>query len=107
MYTTVIERTRDIGVLKSIGANRSFIVRALLTESTALCVFGIAAGVGLSYAGRAAFFLGFPTLRGSILITPEWILRAGAIALAGAIFGASYPAWLASRKDPVEALSYD
>src|SRR5450432_2180839 len=53
MYTTVIERTRDIGVLKSIGANRAFIVRALLTESAALCIFGIAAGVGLSYVVRA------------------------------------------------------
>jgi putative ABC transport system permease protein len=105
MYTTVIERTRDIGVLKSIGASRSFIVRALLTESAALCVFGIAAGVGLSYLVRAAFLAGFPTL--SILITTEWILRAGGIALTGAILGASYPAWMASRKDPVEALSYD
>lgn len=105
MYTTVIERTRDIGVLKSMGANRSFIVRALLIESAALCVFGIAAGVALSYAVRAAFLAGFPTL--SILITSEWILRAAGIALAGAILGATYPAWLASRKDPVEALSYD
>ncbi len=105
MYTTVIERTRDIGVLKSLGANRSFIVRALLTESAALCIFGIAAGVGLSYAARAAFLAGFPTL--SILITRDWILRAAGIALGGAIIGASYPAWLASRKDPVEALSYD
>ena len=105
MYTTVIERTRDIGVLKSLGATRSFIVRALLTESAALCIFGIAAGIGLSYAVRAAFLAGFPTL--SILITSGWMLRAGVIALAGAIVGASYPAWLASRKDPVEALSYD
>jgi putative ABC transport system permease protein len=105
MYTTVIERTRDIGVLKSLGANRGFIVRALITESATLCVFGIAAGVGLSYAARAAFLAGFPTL--SILITPQWILRAAGIALAGAVIGASYPAWVASRKDPVEALSYD
>jgi len=105
MYTTVIERTRDIGVLKSLGANRAFIVRALLTESATLCVFGIAAGVGLSYAVRAAFLAGFPTL--SILITTEWVLRAAAIAMLGAILGASYPAWLASRKDPVEALAYD
>lgn len=105
MYTTVIERTRDIGVLKSLGANGGFIVRALLTESAALCVVGIAAGVGLSYAVRAAFLAGFPTL--SILITTPWILRAAAIALTGAILGASYPAWLASRKDAVEALSYD
>jgi putative ABC transport system permease protein len=105
MYTTVIERTRDIGVLKSLGANRFFIVRALLTESAALCALGILAGVGLSYLVRAAFLAGFPTL--SILITPGWLLRAAGIALTGAIFGASYPAWMASRKDAVEALSYD
>jgi putative ABC transport system permease protein len=105
MYTTVIERTRDIGVLKSLGAGRAFIVRALLTESAGLCVMGILAGVGLSYAVRAAFLAGFPTL--SISITPGWILRAGGIALGGAMLGASYPAWMASRKDPVEALSYD
>jgi putative ABC transport system permease protein len=105
MYTTVLERTRDIGVLKSLGASRIFIVRALLTESAGLCVLGILAGVGLSYAVRAAFLAGFPTL--SILITPEWIFRAGAIALTGAVLGASYPAWIASRKDAVEALSYD
>ncbi len=105
MYTTVIERTRDIGVLKSLGANRFFIVRALLTESAWLCIFGIAAGVGLSYAMRAVFLGLFPTL--SILITAGWVFRAGAIALTGAILGASYPAWLASRKDAVEALSYD
>ena len=105
MYTTVIERTRDIGVLKSLGANRMFIVRALLTESAMLCLFGILAGIGLSYAARAAFLAEFPTL--SILITQAWMVRAGAIALAGAVVGASYPAWVASRKDPVEALLYD
>jgi putative ABC transport system permease protein len=105
MYTTVIERTRDIGVLKSLGATQAFIVRTLLTESAALCLFGIAAGVGLSYLVRAAFLAGFPTL--SILITPGWLLRAAGIALAGSVLGASYPAWMASRKDAVEALSYD
>jgi putative ABC transport system permease protein len=105
MYTTVIERTRDIGVLKSLGATKAFIVRTLLTESATLCLFGIVAGVGLSYAVRAAFIAGFPTL--SILITPGWLLRAAGIALAGSILGASYPAWMASRKDAVEALSYD
>lgn len=105
MYTTVVERTRDIGVLKSLGASRIFIVRALLTESGALCLLGIAAGVLLSYVARAAFIGIFPTL--PILITPLWIAKAGLIALAGAVFGSSYPAWMASRKDAVEALSYD
>jgi putative ABC transport system permease protein len=105
MYTTVIERTRDIGVLKSLGANHWFVIRALLSESAALCALGIGAGIGLSYLVRAGFLWKFPTL--TILITSEWILRAAGIALLGALFGASYPAWMASRKDAVEALSYD
>jgi putative ABC transport system permease protein len=105
MYTTVIERTRDIGVLKSLGANPPFIIRALLMESALLCLGGIAAGIGLSYGVRAAFQAGFPTL--SILITPEWIIRAALIALAGTVVGASYPAWVASRKDAIEALTFD
>jgi putative ABC transport system permease protein len=105
MYTTVIERTRDIGVLKSLGANSPFIVRAVLYESAALCLGGIFAGVGLSYAVRAGFLKAFPTL--AILITPEWILRAAVIAMVGAVLGASYPAWVASRKDAVEALTFD
>jgi putative ABC transport system permease protein len=105
MYTTVLERTRDIGVLKSLGASKLLIVRSLLTETTLLCFFGIAAGIGLSYLVRAGFLALFPTL--SILITPEWLIRAACISLVGAVLGASYPAWLASRKDPVEALTYD
>ncbi len=105
MYTTVIERTRDIGVLKSLGAGKSLIIRALLSESAMICCFGIIAGIGLSYLARAGFLVAFPTL--SILITPGWILRAAGIAFFGAIVGASYPAWMASRKDAVEALSYD
>ena len=80
-------------------------MRALLLELALLCLIGIGAGIALSYGARAAFLAGFPTL--SILITPAWIARAGIIALLGAIFGASYPAWVASRKDAVEALSFD
>jgi putative ABC transport system permease protein len=105
MYTTVIERTRDIGVMKSLGANPPFIIRALLMESALLCLAGIVGGIALSYGVRAAFQAGFPTL--SILITPAWIVRAGAIALFGTLIGATYPAWVASRKDAVEALTFD
>jgi putative ABC transport system permease protein len=105
MYTTVIERTRDIGVLKSLGASKKFIIRTVLGESLFICLIGIGVGVGISYAGRAAFLVSFPTL--SILITPQWLLRSALIALAGGILGASYPAWLASRKDAIEALFYD
>jgi len=105
MYTTVLERTRDIGVLKSLGASKLLIVRALLAETTLLAFLGIFAGIGLSYLVRASFLKLFPTL--SILITPGWMVRAGLIAIVGALVGAIYPAWTASRKDAVEALAYD
>lgn len=105
MYTTVIERTREIGVLKSLGASKGYIVKIILSETALLCVIGLVCGVGLSFLMRTIFIRIFPTL--TILIGPAWILRAGVIALIGGLFGAAYPAWLASRRDPVEALAYE
>ena len=105
MYTTVVERTREIGVLKSLGASKGYIVKALLSETSLICGIGILAGIGMSYGVRAIMLSSFPTL--SILITKGWIIRAAAIAVGGGLLGATYPAWIASRKDPVEALFYD
>jgi putative ABC transport system permease protein len=104
-YSTVIERTRDIGVLKSLGASQSYITRALLSETAIIAAGGILLGIAASYATRALFVAALPTL--TILITPGWIVRATLIALAGGMIGASYPAWLANRKDAIEALAYD
>jgi putative ABC transport system permease protein len=105
MYTTIIERTREIGVLKSLGASKIYIVEIFLSETALLCFGGAVAGVGLSYLSRLIFVHIFPSL--TILITLRWVLIAGAIALVGGLLGASYPAWLASRRDPVEALAYE
>jgi putative ABC transport system permease protein len=105
MYTTVIERTREIGVLKSLGASKSYIVRIILSETTLLCLVGSAAGVGLSFALRAIIHDLHPSL--PIQITYSWTVRAGLIAIAGGLLGSCYPAWIASRKDPVEALAYE
>jgi putative ABC transport system permease protein len=105
MYSTVVERTHDIGVLKSLGASKLYIVQALLSEISVICGAGILFGIGVSYLARAFFLSAFPTL--SILITGDWIVRAALIAVAGGLLGALYPAWLASRKDVVEALAYE
>jgi putative ABC transport system permease protein len=105
MYTTVIERTREIGVLKSLGASKLYIVEIILSETTLLCLAGAIAGIGLSYASRALFLKLFPAL--TILITAKWMAIASAIAIVGGIIGAAYPAWVASRKDPVDALAYE
>lgn len=105
MYTTIIERTREIGVLKSLGASRAYIVRVIMSETTVLCLAGIVVGIVMSYGARALFLSIFPTL--TILISPMWLVRAASLAILGAWLGATYPAWIASRKDPVEALAYE
>ncbi len=105
MYTTIMERTRQIGILKSLGASNLYIAQAVLSEGALMCLLGSACGIGLSFGLRALALAKWPNL--TILITPGWILRAGAIALAGGLLGAAYPALLACRKDPVEALAFE
>jgi putative ABC transport system permease protein len=105
MYTTIIERTREIGVLKALGASKGYIVEIILSETTLLSLIGIVAGIGLSFLLRTIFLSAFPSM--TVLITLRWVLISGAIAIAGGLLGASYPAWVASRKDPVDALAYE
>jgi putative ABC transport system permease protein len=105
MYTTIIERTREIGVLKALGASKMYIVEIILSETTLLSLAGIGCGVALSFLLRSVFVGVFPSM--TILITAKWILIAAAIAIVGGLLGAAYPAWIASRKDPVEALAYE
>lgn len=105
MYTTIIERTREIGVLKSLGASKSYIAQLILSETTLVSIAGVFAGIGLSFLVRVIVLRFFPSL--TILITLKWTCLAGMIAILGGLLGASYPAWLASRRDPVEALAYE
>ncbi len=105
MYTTILERTREIGVLKALGASKAYIARTILSESTLVCFAGILAGIGLSFMIRRVMVGFFPTV--TILINTDWILRAALIAIIGGVAGAAYPAWLATRKDPLEALAYE
>lgn len=105
MYTTIIERTREIGVLKSLGASKFYIVDIILSETALLCLFGTAFGVGFSFLLRWMFTSIFPSM--TILILPKWVVFSALIAFVGGLLGAAYPAWIASRKDPVEALAYE
>ncbi len=104
MYTAVMERTREIGVLKSLGASRSYIVSVILRETSLLAVAGIVGGIALTYLVRALIHVK-STL--DFAVTPQWILRAVLIAFIGAMLGAAYPALKAARKDPIDALSYE
>jgi putative ABC transport system permease protein len=104
MYTAVMERTREIGILKSIGASKFYIVNVILRETLLLALAGIAVGVIFSLAARAGIDHR-STLR--VVVTGGWILRATVIAIAGSIIGALYPAIKAAQKDPIDALAYE
>ena len=105
MYTAVMERTREIGVLKSLGASRAYIVSVVLRETGLLALAGIALGVGLTYLMRWIFHAKFPTL--DFAVTGQRVLETVVIAFLGAMLGAFYPAIKAARKDPIDALSYE
>jgi putative ABC transport system permease protein len=105
MYTAVMERTREIGILKSMGASRAYIVGIVLRETGVLATIGIIFGIIASFVLSVTLEARFPTL--DFVINPPWIWKAVAIAFGGAILGALYPALKAASKDPIDALAYE
>src|SRR5882757_6942137 len=105
MYTAVMERTREIGILKSLGASKLYIVNVILRETVLLAICGIVLGIVVSLVARAGLAHKLPLLR--VVVSGGWILRATGIAIAGAIVGALYPAFKAAQKDPIDALAYE
>jgi len=105
MHTMVMERTREIGILKALGFSRFDIVRMLLTETFILTILGTGLGVGLTFLTQVVLKEVNPGL--TVLISPNWIFAAIMLALAGAAAGALYPAVRAATYDPVVALAYE
>ena len=105
MYTAVTERTREIGILKSLGASKWYIVNLVVRESLLIAVAGIMAGIFISIITRRVIMFEKPVLR--LFWSNAWVLRAALIAIVGATAGAIYPAYQAAQKDPIYALAYE
>ena len=104
MYTTVTERTRQIGILKSLGMSKRSIAWVIEQEAILISVLGVFIGVLLTLLMR--FFV----MRSTTLIVdvePKWIAISLIVGLIGGSIGALYPALRAARQDAVEALSYE
>ncbi len=101
MYTTITERRKEIGILKSLGASKSFIIKTIEGEAFMIGLLGLSLGFlsafVASYLIGRQFGLAFEFSSG-------WILTAAAIAIGGSLAGALYPAWRASGIDPVEVM---
>jgi putative ABC transport system permease protein len=104
MYTTITERTREIGVLKALGASRGYIVGEIEKEAILISVIGVAAGFAVS------FLAGYLIQRSYGLMFEyswAWALTAALIGLLGGALGALYPAVRAANLDAVSALAYE
>ncbi|HJS23293.1 MAG TPA: ABC transporter permease [Pyrinomonadaceae bacterium] len=104
MYTTITERTREIGILKAMGASRGYIVGIIEKEAILISVIGLVAGFAVSLV---AGYLIHKTYGLVFEYSWTWALVAAAIGVVGGILGALYPAWRASNLDPVNALAYE
>jgi len=101
MYTTITERRKEIGILKSLGASTSFIVSTIEGEAFLIGILGLV--LGFAASAVASFLIA----RGSGLtfqFSANWIMTAIAIGLGGSLIGALYPAWRAAGIDPVEVM---
>ena len=104
MYTTITERTREIGILKAMGASRGYIVGIIEKEAILISVIGLVAGFVVSLI---AGYLIHKTYGLVFEYSWQWAVVAGTIGIVGGIVGALYPAWRASNLDPVNALAYE
>ncbi|HEX6044717.1 MAG TPA: lysylphosphatidylglycerol synthase domain-containing protein [Pyrinomonadaceae bacterium] len=104
MYTTVTERTRQIGILKSLGMSKASIAWVIEQEAIIVSFLGVAVGVGLAMLAQLAVMR---TTSLTIEIEPRWVLISLGVGLLGGSIGALYPALRAARQDAVEALSYE
>lgn len=104
MYTTITERTREIGILKAMGASRGYIVGIIEKEAILISVIGLVAGFAVSMI--AGYLI--HNIYGLVFeYSWTWAFVAAAIGLIGGILGALYPAWRASNLDAVNALAYE
>lgn len=102
MYTTVTERRKEIGILKSLGASKGFIIKAIEGEALMIGVLGVLLGVAVSFIASGLITYLFELV---FEFSLGWLATAVAIAIVGSLFGALYPAWRASVIDPVEVMA--
>jgi putative ABC transport system permease protein len=102
MLVSVSERTREIGIRKAVGARTYDILSQFVIEATVLSVAGGILGVGVGWLGSLILNRWVPTELTAWAIALAFFFSAGV----GIFFGV-YPAWKASRLDPIDALRYE
>jgi putative ABC transport system permease protein len=105
LYVQVLGQTRELGILRALGASRHYMLRLFLGEACLLCVFGGGLSLLLYLLTKTIVLSIYPALH--FLLPAGAILRVGVIALASAVLGGAYPAYRASASEPIAALAYE
>lgn len=106
MYTAVLERTREIGILKALGASSAYILNLLFRETLLIAIIGTIVGIIMTYGTQWLMMHAVPATLTQETVY-EWWPIAGAISIVGALLGAIFPGWKAVKQDVIQALSYE
>jgi len=106
MYTAVLERTREIGIIKAVGGGPALVLQMLMRETVLLAVLGTLVGILMTYGTQWLMRHAVPASLTQETVYVWWPI-AGAIAIVGALLGVIVPAYKAMHQDVTEALSYE
>ena len=105
MYTFVLERTREIGILKALGMTRLGLVGLSMIEAVMISGAGVIVAISLSLLAKSVLAVRMPLLM--VELPPAHIATAAVIGLVGGVGSALYPGWHAARLEPAQALAYE
>lgn len=106
MYTAVLERTREIGILKALGASSGYILNLLVRETLLIAILGSVLGIVMTDGSKWLMMHVAPASLTQETVYSWWPIASG-VSVLGALLGAIVPAWKAVRQDVILALAYE
>ena len=106
MYTAVLERTREIGILKALGASSVYILNLIFRETLLIAILGSILGIVMTDGSKWLMMQAAPSSLTQETVYGWWPIAAG-VSIAGALSGAIFPAWKAVKQDVIQAFAYE
>ena len=106
MYTAVLERTREIGILKALGASSAYILNLLFRETLLIAILGSILGIVMTSGSKWLMMHAAPASLAQETVYGWWPIASG-VSVVGALLGAALPAWKAVKQDVIQALAYE
>jgi putative ABC transport system permease protein len=106
MYTAVLERTREIGILKALGASSGYILNLLFRETLMIAILGSVLGIAMTSGSKSVMMHAAPASLTQETVYSWWPIASG-VSVIGSLLGAIFPVWKAVKQDVIQALAYE